>query len=168
MSSRRRLQALAASLAAVLCIAAGADPAERLADPAKEAQARRLFQEFRCLVCQNESIDDSDADLAHDLRQVVRTQVAQGHTDAQIRAFLVERYGEFILLKPRFTAANAVLWLSPLLIVLVGGALFAVRLRRPVLLEDGLSSAEEAQVQALARAGGADQDGSSRRRARRG
>lgn len=146
----KRLQVLAAALAAVFCMAAAADPAERLKDPGQEAHARRLFQEFRCLVCQNESIDESDADLAKDLRKLVRSQVAQGRSDAQIRAFLVERYGDFVLLKPRFTAANAVLWLSPLLIVLAGGALFAVRLRRPVHLEQDLSADEELQLQALA------------------
>ena len=165
----RRWQAVLAALAAVCCMAAASDPAERLRDPGQEAHARRLFLEFRCLVCQNESIDESDADLAKDLRQIVRGQVAQGRSDAQIRAFLVERYGDFILLKPRFTPANAVLWLSPLLIVLAGGALFAVRLRRSVTLEQDLSPDEERQVLALAGGPGTGQDASGglRKRNRR-
>ena len=145
-----RLKALALAGAALLCIAASADPSERLKDPGQEAHARQLFRQFRCVVCQNESIDDSDADLAHDLRQIVRQQVAQGRSDAQIRAFLVERYGEFILLKPSFSVGNAALWLAPALIVLAGGALFVLRLRRPVSLEPELSAAEETQLEALA------------------
>jgi cytochrome c-type biogenesis protein CcmH len=134
-------------------MAAAPDPGERLKDPAQEAQARHLFRQFRCLVCQNESIDDSDADLAHDLRQIIRQQVAQGRSDAQIKAFLVERYGEFILLEPSFSMGNAVLWLSPVLIVLAGGALFAWRSRRPVVLEPDLSAAEEREVSALVGSG---------------
>ncbi len=151
-----RLRTLALAAATVFCMAAAADPSERLKDPQREAQARQLFREFRCIVCQNESIDDSDADLAHDLRQIIRQQVAQGRTDAQIKAFLVERYGEFILLEPRFSVGNSVLWLTPLLIVLAGGALFIRRMTRPVALEPALSSAEEMQVKALAGAGGFD------------
>jgi cytochrome c-type biogenesis protein CcmH len=85
---------------------AAADPAERLPDPVQEARAREIFREVRCLVCQNESIDDSEAALAGDLRQVVRDQVKQGRSDKQIRAFLVERYGEFVLLKPPFSPAT--------------------------------------------------------------
>ncbi len=155
--SQGGLRALAVAVAALLCMAgAAADPSERLKDPRQEAHARRLFQEFRCVVCQNESIDDSEADLAHDLRQIIRQQVAQGRSDSQIRAFLVARYGEFILLEPRFSMGNAALWLSPVLIVLAGGALFALRLRKPVALESDLSSAEEMQVQALAGSGGFD------------
>ena len=148
-----RLRTLALAAAAMFCMAAAADPSERLGDPRLETHARRLFREFRCIVCQNESIDDSEAELAHDLRRIIRQQVAQGRTDAQIKAFLVERYGEFILLEPRFSVGNAVLWLSPLLIVLAGGALFALRLGRPVALEPELSLAEETQVRALAGSG---------------
>jgi cytochrome c-type biogenesis protein CcmH len=150
------LRALVVAVAAVLCMAAASDPAERLSDPAKEAHSRQLFEQFRCVVCQNESIDDSEAPLAHDLRLLIRQQVAQGRSDAQIRSFLVERYGEFILLKPQFSIGNAVLWLSPVLIVLAGGAFFLLRLRRPVSLEPALSAAEEKQVKALVQGGGLD------------
>ena len=138
-----------ATLAAVVCMGAAPDPADRLRDPAQEARARHLFQQFRCLVCQNESIDDSEADLAADLRQIVRQQVAAGRTDAQIRAFLVDRYGEFILLKPRFSPGNAVLWLAPAVIVLAGGAIFALNGRKRVRFEPALTADEELQLGAL-------------------
>ncbi|RYF88830.1 MAG: cytochrome c-type biogenesis protein CcmH, partial [Caulobacteraceae bacterium] len=104
------MKRLLIALAALACVAAASDPAERLSDPAQEARARALFREVRCLVCQNESIDDSTAGLAGDLRKVIREQVAAGRDDAEIRAFLVDRYGEFALLKPAFSAPNAVLW----------------------------------------------------------
>ena len=82
-------------------------------NPAQEGRARALFQEIRCLVCQNESIDDSDAQLADDLRRIVREQIRSGRTDAEVRAFLVARYGKFVLLKPPFDAGTALLWLGP-------------------------------------------------------
>jgi len=117
-----------AVLGAVFCLAAASDPADRLADPAAEARARHLFGQVRCLVCQNESIDDSEAQLAHDLRQVVRDQVKAGRSDAEVRAFLTDRYGEFVLLKPAFSWGNAVLWLAPFAIVLAGVLLLRRRL----------------------------------------
>jgi cytochrome c-type biogenesis protein CcmH len=120
-----------AALAAVFCLAAAADPADRLADPGQEARARALFEQIRCVVCQNESIDDSEADLARDMRQIVRGQVAAGRSDAEIRGFLVRRYGEFVLLRPRFSPANAMAWLAPFAIVLAGGGVLLLRLRRP-------------------------------------
>ncbi len=122
------MKRLLIALAAFACIAAASDPSERLSDPAQETRARALFREVRCLVCQNESIDDSTAALAQDLRQVIREQIAAGRTDAEIRAFLVARYGEFALLKPAFSAPNAVLWGAPILVLLVGGGLLALRL----------------------------------------
>ena len=124
-----RIRALAAMVAGVLCMAAAADPADRLADPAQEARARAIFQDVRCLVCQNESIDDSEAELAHDLRQVVREQVRQGRSDAEIKRFLTDRYGEFVLMTPSFSWMNLALWGGPFLVVLVGGGLLASRLR---------------------------------------
>jgi cytochrome c-type biogenesis protein CcmH len=124
-----RARALLAALAAVFCMAAASDPSERLPDPAQEARARHIFEQVRCLVCQNESIDDSQASLAHDLRQVVRAQVAAGRSDDQIKRFLVDRYGEFVLLRPRFSGGNAILWLGPFLVVVVGGLLLFGRLR---------------------------------------
>jgi cytochrome c-type biogenesis protein CcmH len=109
----------------------------------------------RCLVCQNESIDDSEADLAGDLRQVVRDQVKQGRSDNQIRAFLVERYGEFVLLKPPFSLGNALLWLTPGIALILGGVLMVLLLRRRNgSATDGedaqpLSQVEEARLQVL-------------------
>jgi cytochrome c-type biogenesis protein CcmH len=139
-----------AALGAVFCLAAAADPADQLADPGQEARARGLFEQIRCVVCQNESIDDSEADMARDLRQAVRGQVAAGRSDAQIRRFLVQRYGEFILLRPRFSPANAIAWLAPFVIVLAGGLLFLLRARRPpVRAADDLTAEEQARLARL-------------------
>jgi cytochrome c-type biogenesis protein CcmH len=124
-----KLRALAAALAGVVCIAAAADPAERLPDPAQEARARAIFQDVRCLVCQNESIDDSEAELAHDLRQVVRQQVRQGRSDAEIKRYLTDRYGEFVLLTPALSWVNLALWGGPFLVVVLGAGLLVARLR---------------------------------------
>lgn len=152
----KRLRTLFVALAAVACMAAASEPNERLPDPAQEARARVLFREVRCLVCQNESIDDSQAELAGDLRRIVRQEIAKGRSDREIRAFLVARYGEFVLLKPPFSVGNAVLWLAPLGILAAGGGLMAALLRRrredgaPGPDEaDGLSSEEEARLAAL-------------------
>ena len=130
-------------------MAGAAEPTERLPDPAQEARARHLFKEVRCLVCQNESIDDSEAQLAGDLRQIVREQVRAGRTDGQIRAFLVARYGEFVLLKPAFSAGNAVLWLTPIGVLLVGGGLMFGLLRRREEQPLELSQDEEERVKRL-------------------
>ena len=125
----KRRAALAA-LAGVLCIAGSAsDPAERLPDRAQEARARALFEDVRCLVCQNESIDASEAELAGDLRKVVREQVLQGRSDTEIKHFLTERYGEFVLLTPAFNTGNLALWIGPFLVVALGGTLLLRRLR---------------------------------------
>lgn len=124
-----RLRAALAALAAVLCMAAASDPAERLSDPALEARARHIFADVRCLVCQNESIDDSNAELAGDLRRLVREQVAAGKSDAEVRKYLTDRYGEFVLLKPAFSVGNAALWLAPFAIVGFGLLVLFLRLR---------------------------------------
>jgi cytochrome c-type biogenesis protein CcmH len=96
-------------------------PDEIMADPAKEARARDLSRELRCMVCQNQSIDDSDAPLARDLRLLVRERIATGDSDSQVIDFLVARYGEFVLLKPRFTLHTLLLWLLPPLALIGGG-----------------------------------------------
>jgi cytochrome c-type biogenesis protein CcmH len=108
-------------------------PDEILPDPNLEARARVLSHELRCMVCQNQSIDDSDAPLAHDLRVLVRERLTAGDTDRQVLDFLVARYGEFVLLKPRFEWQTLPLWLTPVAILVVGGlTLFvAIRRRRP-------------------------------------
>jgi cytochrome c-type biogenesis protein CcmH len=106
------------------------EPGEKLADPRLEARARSISAELRCLVCQNQSIDDSDAPLAKDLRMLVRERLSAGDDDSQVMAFLVDRYGDFILLRPRFDARTYILWLAPLFILL-GGIVLARRTMRP-------------------------------------
>lgn len=96
-------------------------PDEVMADPAKEARARELSRELRCMVCQNQSIDDSDAPLARDLRLLVRERIASGDSDIQVIDFLVARYGEFVLLKPRLTPRTLLLWLLPPTVLALGG-----------------------------------------------
>lgn len=105
------------------------DPREALSDPELEARARALSQELRCLVCQNQSIDDSDAPLARDLRHMVRARLLAGDSDAAIRDAVVQRYGEFALFRPRLGTHTAALWATPLLILLFGG-IVAWRLTR--------------------------------------
>lgn len=144
-----RLRAFLAALAGVACLAAASDPAERLPDPAQEAQAREIFRDVRCLVCQNESIDDSEAPLAQDLRRIVREQVRAGRDEAQIKAFLTERYGEFVLLRPSFSAGNLALWIGPFAVVLAGLLLLASRLRNRTP-DPELSAAEAERLKRLA------------------
>lgn len=147
-----RLRTLAAMFAGVLCIAAAADPADRLADPAQEARARAIFADVRCLVCQNESIDDSEAELAGDLRKVVREQVAAGKSDAAIKRFLTDRYGEFVLMTPAFSLGNLALWGGPFLVVVLGAGLLLSRLAsRPN--EAGLSPEEVERLRHLSESG---------------
>jgi len=127
----RRL-ALAAAVAAGLAgpSAYAVEPAERLADPALETRARALSQELRCLVCQNQSIDESNADLAHDLRVLLRQRLAAGDTDRQVLDYVVARYGVFVLLDPPFAPATYLLWLTPPALLLGAGTLLVLRARR--------------------------------------
>ena len=128
MRSLNTLLAIA-FLACSLVGAHAVQPDEIMPDASKEARARELSRELRCMVCQNQSIDDSDAPLARDLRLLVRERIAAGDSDGQVIDFLVARYGEFVLLKPRFTPHTLVLWLLPPL-VLAGGALALWRYSR--------------------------------------
>jgi len=147
------------ALAAMMCLgAAASDPVERLADPVKEAHARSLFRQIRCLICQNESIDESEAPIADDLRKLVRQQIVEGRSDRQIQQFLVQRYGAFVLLKPPFDLGDAPLWLAPFAIVGVGVAVFAWRSVKPTRLEPPLSDAERARLDALTASGPTLQD----------
>lgn len=139
-----------AALAAIACLAAAEDPAERLREPAEEARARALFREIRCVVCQNETIEASQADLARDLRGVVREQVSAGRSDAQIKTFLVRRYGEFVLFRPAFSWGNAVLWLTPFALV-VGGGLLLWRGGRRQVSASALSEEEQRRLADLVR-----------------
>jgi cytochrome c-type biogenesis protein CcmH len=120
--------ALIAGLAGPSALAV--EPAERLADPLLEARARALSQELRCLVCQNQSIDESNADLAHDLRVVVRQRLVAGDTDQQVLDYIVARYGVFPLLDPPFAPATYLLWLTPPALVLGAGIFLLLRARR--------------------------------------
>ena len=122
---------LALAVVAVMATSAHAVlPDEIMADPAKEARARDLSRELRCMVCQNQSIDDSEAPLARDLRLLVRERIAAGDTDAQVIDFLVARYGEFVLLKPRLNSHTWLLWLLTPLALAAGGAALWMQGRR--------------------------------------
>jgi cytochrome c-type biogenesis protein CcmH len=127
-------------------------PDEIMSDPAKEARARDLSRELRCMVCQNQSIDDSEAPLARDLRLLVRERIAAGDSDTQVIEFLVARYGEFVLLKPRFEQQTLLLWLVPPLVLVGGGlALWMHSSRRPKGREQGASPALTAEEEARLR-----------------
>ena len=132
---------------------AAVQPDEMLQNPALEARARTLSQELRCMVCQNESIDDSDAPLAHDLRVLVRERLKAGDSDAQVLDYLVARYGEFVLLKPRLSWRTAILWGLPPGLLLGGLALLVVaaarrrgRVREPT---PDLTPAEQARLKKI-------------------
>jgi cytochrome c-type biogenesis protein CcmH len=105
-------------------------PDERLSDPVQEARARALSRELRCVVCQNQSIDESNADIARDLRLIVRERLVAGDTDGQVLDFLSARYGDYVLLKPPVRPATYLLWFGPAAILLLGGGALAMRGRR--------------------------------------
>ena len=125
---------IVASLAFMFLLAAplahAVQPDEIMKDPAQEGRARNLSKELRCMVCQNQSIDDSDAPLARDLRLLVRERIAAGDSNSQVLDFLVARYGEFVLLKPRFERQNMLLWLLAPLLLIGGGLALWLQIRR--------------------------------------
>ena len=125
-------------------------PDEMLKDPALEARARVLSQELRCMVCQNQSIDDSDAPLARDVRLLVRERLAAGDSDGQVIDFLVARYGEFVLLRPRLNLHTLLLWGAPFAVLLIGALGFLAARRRAGSTEPPrLTTEEEARINAL-------------------
>ena len=130
------------------------DPAMQLPDAAQEERAREIGRELRCLVCQNQSIEDSDADLARDLRRIVREQVSSGRSDAEVVGFVHQRYGDFVLLRPRFSAATALLWATPAVALLAGGLLLRSARRRPngaqAVAPAALTDVERAHLSRLA------------------
>jgi cytochrome c-type biogenesis protein CcmH len=134
---------------------AATNPDELLQDPALEQRARDLSKQLRCLVCQNQSIDDSDADLARDLRRIVREQLVAGRSDAQIIEYLTARYGDFVLLKPPVKPATWGLWFGPALVLAIAGAGLVVYLRRRSTMPDArspdLSREERRRLEALVR-----------------
>ena len=122
--------ALASTLPAAGSVHAALEPGELLDDPALEARARAIGRELRCVVCQNQSIDDSNADLALDFRRIVRERVLAGESDQEILQYMVDRYGDFVLLKPPVNAGTIVLWGGPFAVLLIGGGMIAMSLRR--------------------------------------
>jgi cytochrome c-type biogenesis protein CcmH len=151
------MRALRFALAALLLLANAAfavQPDEIMSDPRLEARARSLSAELRCLVCQNQSIDDSDASLAKDIRVLIRERIGKGESNAAVKAFLVSRYGDFILLKPPLKPETLLLWLSaPLTLVLGGLAIWSATRRTPAAIP-ALSAAEERRVAEIT--GGSD------------
>jgi cytochrome c-type biogenesis protein CcmH len=146
----RRLRLVLLLLFAALAAPSFAvQPDEVMKDPALEARARALSEGLRCLVCQNESIDDSEAPLAHDLRVLIRQRIAQGESNDAVRAYLVSRYGDFILLKPPFEPKTWLLWLSPPLTLCAGLAAVLLARRRAPQATPALSAQEEAQLATL-------------------
>ena len=127
------------------------EPSERLADPTLEARARALSKELRCLVCQNQSIDESNADLAHDLRVLLRQRLVAADSDRQVLDYLTARYGVFVLLDPPFAPMTWMLWLTPPLLVFGGGGLLLLRARRrrPDPAVAGLTREESARAALL-------------------
>ena len=124
-------------------------PGEMLNDPALEARARDLSAGLRCLVCQNESIDESDADLARDIRRLIRERIGQGQSNAEVRDFLVSRYGDFILLKPPFKLSTALLWFSAPLTFLIGALAIFAASRRKAAPPKPLSAEEERRLREI-------------------
>ncbi|MGH1588193.1 cytochrome c-type biogenesis protein [Methylobacterium phyllosphaerae] len=152
---RARAGRLGFALAAALLLVAPAhavQPDEVLKNPALEHRAREISAELRCLVCQNQSIDDSDAPLAKDLRLIVRERLERGDSDKAVLDYVVARYGEFVLLRPVFALHTLLLWLTPVLAILLGGlGIWRLARRRPAAPVRNLSAAEEAEVAALLR-----------------
>lgn len=130
MGMGRMLAAAATGLLLLTTKAQAVQPDEMLADPALEARARELSQELRCVVCQNQSIDDSNADLARDLRLLVRQRLAAGDSDRQVMDYVVSRYGDFVLLRPPMRPDTYLLWFGPALVLVLGAVVMVLYVRR--------------------------------------
>ena len=126
--------------------AGAVQPGEALADPGLEARARALSAELRCMVCQNQSIDLSDAELAHDLRVLVRERLTAGDNDEEVLDYVVSRYGEFVLLKPRWNVRNALLWGTPVLLLVAGAGVLFFSQRRRKSAAQALTEEETAEL----------------------
>jgi cytochrome c-type biogenesis protein CcmH len=144
---------LAALFALLLAGAAHAvEPSEMLKDPALEARARAISQDIRCVVCQNQTIDDSNADIAHDLRVIVRERLQDGDTDQQVRDYLTARYGDYLLLNPPFRAKTLILWLGPAVFLLIGvGVIVAAARKRRAIAPAPLNEEESRRLARLAK-----------------
>jgi cytochrome c-type biogenesis protein CcmH len=149
VGSSGKLLLLLALLASLAGPALAVQPDEVMKDPALETRARALSSELRCLVCQNESIDDSEAPLARDIRILIRERIGKGESNDSVRAYLVSRYGDFILLKPPFKPETLLLWLSPVLTLGLGVAAALYARRRAPRATPSLSAEEEARLAAL-------------------
>ncbi len=150
----RALLAALLMLAAVALPALAVQPDEILSDPAQEARAREISKELRCLVCQNQSIDDSNAPLARDLRVLVRERIQAGDSNAQVLSYVTDRYGDYVLLRPPFKASTYVLWIGPfviLVIAAIGVAIFLHGRKKAVLAGDvaPLSAEERRRIDRL-------------------
>ncbi|WP_176083401.1 cytochrome c-type biogenesis protein [Martelella sp. HB161492] len=122
------------------------DPDEMLSDPALEHRARAISAQLRCMVCQNQTIDESDADLARDLRVLVRQRLVDGDSDSQVISYIVSRYGDFVLLKPRLTIQTLLLWGAPIILLVAGAGVILVRRRKTNDETKPLTHAEEAEI----------------------
>jgi cytochrome c-type biogenesis protein CcmH len=120
-------------------------PDERLADAGLEQRAREVSKALRCVVCQNETIDDSSAELARDMRILVRARISAGDTNEQVLAYMVQSYGDFVLLKPRLTPDTLMLWFGPFLVLIIGGVVIVRRLRKPVVAAPVALSEDDAR-----------------------
>jgi cytochrome c-type biogenesis protein CcmH len=156
MTMNRKFLALAAIVffAVMPRLALAVEPGEMLKNPKLEARARALSAQLRCLVCQNESIDESQATLAHDFRVLIRQRIKAGESNQQIKDFLVSRYGDFILLKPPFKLDTLLLWGTPVLLLVFGGGAIGMSMRRrvPPRKPASLSAVEEAKLATLVEA----------------
>jgi cytochrome c-type biogenesis protein CcmH len=146
-----KILAFVALLFVLVPAAFAVEPSERLADPALEARARALSTQLRCLVCQNENIDESGAPLAHDLRVLLRERIAAGDNDAQAVKYITDRYGDFVLLNPPVEPATYVLWFGPIAVLLLAGgsALIYLRRRKAAAPAVPLSAAEQRRIERL-------------------
>lgn len=148
----RAIAILGLCLAALTGPALAVEPSEMFDDPQKEQRARQLFEQLRCVVCQNQSIDESNADVAADMREVIRRKMNAGATNAEIKTYLTDRYGDFVLLKPPMKPATYALWFGPAVVVAVGAIGIGVyfrRRQRAKVAGSGLSAAEERRLQEL-------------------
>jgi cytochrome c-type biogenesis protein CcmH len=144
--------ALLLCLLATPALAAVSDPAEMLRNPAQEERAREIGRELRCMVCQNQSIEDSDAELARDLRRIVREQVTAGRSNTDILGYLHDRYGDFVLLRPPVKPETYLLWATPVLALGIGMAMIVTMRRRrtpSATPQQDLSAAERARLRSI-------------------
>ena len=147
------IRAVLLALALLAGPALAVQPDEMLDDPVLEERARDISKGLRCLVCRNESIDESNADLARDMRILVRERLTEGDTNEEVVAFLVDRYGEYVLLQPTATGSNLILWIAGPGMLILGGGIAALYLKRRAsakpLADAGLSDAEKARLSEL-------------------